>query len=63
LRGRVSLRVGDGFRDLGCTRGLERRPSGDRKCIAQSWDITQPSPPPKSMWVVDSHNAMSAGWE
>jgi hypothetical protein len=25
-----------------------------------SWDIAQPSPPPKSMWVVDSYNATSA---
>ena len=31
-----------------------------RACIAQSWDITQPSPPPKSLWVVDSYNARTA---
>jgi hypothetical protein len=30
---------------------------GDRTRIAQSWDITQPSPPSKSMSVVDFCNA------
>jgi len=34
----------------------------DMHCIAFlfSWDITQPSLPPKSMWVVDSYNDTTA---
>ena len=55
LRGRLPPARGSG---TVCRPCAERGPG---PCLfLWSWDIAQPSPPPKSMWVVDSDNATTA---